>query len=182
MNMKKAPVKLSIAKRRTKLMLCAAMVALAAMTACKSGTANDTDTIVEAVPDKEFTDCLSCNGRIEHDWQLMLIGEWEAVKLNKTKNIYRKEVTETFAPSFRWRFEDNGFYYETGFADGDSITSQYSYFLKNDSIMMREDEEPGISPWFVIDTLSQYKLVLTSVDSINGGMIVNTLTLTRIKK
>ena len=163
-------------KKTRSLLVCAAIAALAATTACKSGAANDTDTIVEAVSENEFTDSIS-----EHSWQLMLIGEWEAVKLNKTKNIYGREITETFAPSFRWRFEDNGFYYETGFADGDSITSQYSYFLKNDSIMMREDEEPGISPWFVIDTLSQDRLLLTSVDSIKGGMIVNTLTLTRIK-
>ena len=47
--------------------------------------------------------------------------------------------------------------------------------------MLREDNEPGISPWFVIDSLSQDKLVLTSVDSIKDGTTVNTLTLKRVK-
>ena len=112
----------------------------------------------------------------------MLIGEWKAVRLNRTKTVSGKEVTETLVPAFLWRFEDNRVYYETGYADGDSITMQYSYFLKNDSLMLREDNEPGISPWFVIDSLSQDKLVLTSVDSIKDGTTVNTLTLKRVEQ
>jgi len=158
------------------VMLCAVVLALVMMTACKSGARNN-DTVFE----NEFNDSVACSGGIECDWQLMLIGEWKAVRLNRTKTVSGKEVTETVTPKFLWRFEENGIYYETGYADGDSITMQYSYFLKNDSLMLREDNEPGISPWFVIDSLSQDKLVLTSVDSIKDGTTVNTLTLKRVK-
>ena len=157
------------------VMLCTVLLAFLLM-ACKSGT-QDNVTVFE----NEFNDSMACGGGFEYDWQLMLLGEWKAVRLNKTKSFSGKEETETFAPKFLWRFENNGFYYETGYADGDSITMQYSYFLKNDSLMLREDNEPGISPWFVIDSLSQDKLVLTSVDSIKDGKTVNTLTLKRIK-
>jgi hypothetical protein len=158
------------------VMLCSMLLALAMMTACKSG-ARDNDTVFE----NEFNDSVACHGGFEYDWQLMLLGEWKAVQLNRTKTISGKDVTETVTPKFLWRIDDNGFYYETGYADGDSITMQYSYFLKNDSLMLREDNEPGISPWFVIDSLLQDKLVLISVDSIKGGTTVNTLTLKRIK-
>ena len=158
------------------VMLCAVVLALTMMTACKSGARNN-DTVFE----NEFNDSVACSGGIECDWQLMLLGEWKAVRLNRTKSFSGKEVTEALAPKFLWRFEDNRVYYETGYADGDSITMQYSYFLKNDSLMLREDNEPGISPWFVIDSLCQDKLVLTSVDSIKDGTMVNTLTLKRVK-
>ena len=158
------------------VMLCTVLLAFLLM-ACKNGTQNNV-----TVFENEFNDSMACGGGFEYDWQLMLLGEWKAARLNRTKSFSGKEVTETLAPKFLWRFEDNGFYYETGYADGDSITMQYSYFLKNDSLMLREDNEPGISPWFVIDSLSQDKLVLTSVDSIKGGTIVNTLTLKRVEQ
>ena len=158
------------------VMLCAVVLALVMLTACKSGTQNNV-----TVFENEFNDSMACGVGFEYDWQLMLIGEWKAVRLNRTKTVSGKEVTETLVPAFLWRFEDNRVYYETGYADGDSITMQYSYFLKNDSLMLREDNEPGISPWFVIDSLSQDKLVLTSVDSIKDGTTVNTLTLKRVK-
>lgn len=159
------------------ILLYTVVLAIVMISACKSGTQNNV-----TVFENEFNDSMACGGGFEYDWQLMLLGEWKAVRLNKTKSFSGKEETETFAPKFLWRFEDNGFYYETGYADGDSIIMQYSYFLRNDSLMLREENELGISPWFVIDSLSQDKLVLTSVDSIKDGTIVNTLTLKRVEQ
>ena len=154
----------------------AVLCAVAMMVACKGGAANET--AADSIIGIESTDTLHSKGGLEHDWQLMLLGEWKVVRLDRRIITSEKERNDTVVPNLIWRFDDDGYYYETAWHHGDTNTYQYGYTLRNDSIMIREDHEQQ-NPWLVIDMLSQERMVLTNVDPSEHDTIVTTLTLKR---
>ena len=145
-----------------KLFLLGAMVcALGMVTACKNAEMQDTDGNPIACIEDTNTQCYS--GLIEFDWQLPLLGEWKIDEVYRTTFFYGKGKTDTIAPDVSWRFADDGFYYETVRHEGKEDTYQYGYVLHGDSIMLREeteDDDPWWTAWWIIDTLSQDRLVL----------------------
>lgn len=154
----------------------ALLCAMGTMAACKSGAANET--AADSIIGIESTDTLHSKGGLEHDWQLMLLGEWKVVRLDRRIITSEKERNDTVVPNLIWRFDDDGYYYETAWHHGDTNTYQYGYTLRNDSIMLREDSEQW-NPWLRIDMLSQERMVLTNVDPSEHDTIVTTLTLKR---
>lgn len=153
------------------------LCAMGTMSACKSGTANET--AADSIIGIESTDTLRSKGRLDHDWQLLLLGEWEVVRLDRRTITSGKERNDTVVPNLIWRFDDDGYYYETAWHHGDTNTYQYGYTLRNDSIMFWEDSEQR-NPWLRIDILSQESMVLTNVDPSEHDTIATTLTLKRI--
>ena len=150
-----------------KIFLLGAMVcALGMMTACKSNGAQDTDG--NPIVCVEDTSSLCCSGLIEPDRQLPLLGEWKINEVYRTTHLHGKEETDTATPDVSWRFADDGYYYETVRHEGKEDTYQYGYVLHGDSIMLREETEyddPWWTAWWVIDTLSQDRLVLVADDA-----------------
>ena len=150
-----------------KLFLLGAMVcALGMMTACKSGTAKETNT--DSILAGESTDIMSSAVGNDSKWQAMLLGEWKLNEVYRTTRLHGKEKTDTATPNVSWRFADDGFYYETVLHEGKEDTYQYGYTLRSDSIMLREEteyDEPWWTAWWVIDTLSQDRLVLMADDA-----------------
>jgi len=129
-------------------------ILLAAMTACKSG--GEPAELDEATPNSNAAD------------SNLLLGEWKINEMYRTTHLYGKEKTDTVAPNVSWRFADDGFYYETVHHEGNEDTYQYGYVLHGDSIMLREEteyDEPWWTAWWIIDTLSQERLVLMADDT-----------------
>lgn len=153
------------------------LCAVAMMAGCKSGAANED--AADSIIGIESTDTQHSKGGLEHDWQLMLLGEWKVVRLDRRTITSGKERNDTVVPNLIWRFNDDGYYYETAWHHGDTNTYQYGYTLRNDSIMLREDSGQW-NPWLRIDMLSQESMALTNVDPSEHDTIVTTLTLKRI--
>ena len=147
-------------------LLSAIVCALGMMTACKNGVTKEADT--DSIVAGEFTDDPSSGVGNDSKWQAMLLGEWKINEVFRTTRLYGKEKTDTVAPNVSWRFADDGFYYETVHHEGKEDTYQYGYVLHGDSIMLREETEyddPWWTAWWVIDTLSQDRLVLMADDT-----------------
>lgn len=158
------------------------LCAMAMMTGCKGGAANED--AADSIIGIESTDTQHSKGGLEHDWQLLLLGEWDAVCWSFECN-YLIEVDEnsktckdwTADPEFKWRFNDDGTYDEI-FVDE---THSYPYIISNDSLTMGEDHCGDENPLWIIDTFTTEKLVLVQEDSNEECKVKNTLTLLRVK-
>ena len=135
--------------------------ALAVMMACKSGTEDGS----EAVPlvEQEFVDSQRSRGGVEFDRHLLLFGKWKVVAAYRTVDRSDSEKMDTITPNITWSIEKDGYYYETV----DSDTYQYGYTITGDTILLREETD-GDEPWWTdrwtIDSVSQERMVLSSVD------------------
>lgn len=142
------------------------MCVIRAFAACGNSDVYDTDG--NRIVEYELSDTQFIHDGFEEDWQLFLLGEWKAVQMERTIICSGEKKTETLVPKFSWRIDEDYFYYETTCYLGEWNTCQYGYVLRRDSIMLREETEyddPWWTAWWVIDTLSQERLVLTSADS-----------------
>lgn len=148
-----------------------AICTIGMLVACQHGTAKEEQT--------------------EPDRQTMLIGKWEVLKLERSDIRTGKEGIDTgeyFAPDFiefQPYISANKGYYSGYYYEYDSLLEgvksfQYGYTLHGDSIMLREETEyddPWWCAWWTIDTLTQERLSLTSLDT---GTAVLKLTLQRL--
>ncbi len=118
---------------------------------------------------------------IEREYQSLILGEWQLLKINMIlTTVWGQEENHLLTPTVWWRFEDDGYYYETSCYQGDTVVRQYGYSFRNDSIMLQESPDPRISPWHVIDTLSADRLVLISIDSVKDGKLKHVYTLQKV--
>ena len=118
---------------------------------------------------------------IEQENQRLLLGQWKLLGIDMILNTdLGQEEKHVLNPIVSWRFEDDGYYYETSCYQGDTVVRQYGYSFRNDSIMLQESPDPGISPWHVIDTLSADRLVLISIDSVKDGKLKHVYTLQKV--
>jgi hypothetical protein len=110
---------------------------------------------------------------IEQEYQRLLLGQWQLLGIDMILNTdLGQEEKHVLNPIVSWRFEDDGCYYETVCYQGDTVIRQYGYVLRNDSIMLQVSSNHEISSWYMIDTLTRDRLVLTSAHPIKDGELM----------
>ena len=110
---------------------------------------------------------------IEQEYQRLLLGQWQLLGIDMILNTdLGQEEKHVLNPIVSWRFEDDGCYYETVCYQGDTVIRQYGYVLRNDSIMLQVSSNHEISSWYMIDTLTRDRLVLTSAHPVKDGELM----------